>query len=185
MIYIGDSDTDIPCMKLVNTNGGHSIGVYNSDTKDKSKVFRMLDENRIKYFAPADYTKGSKLECLVKKIIDRTATNEILEDIHSECVSQKNDEMKCQSEEELKKEALIDKLEDSTNFKNTHAIIDQLKMIDKWTDKQKTKLIQIALDNSQVWYILNDDDIKKFYMSICENYNSDNANKVLSEIQKS
>ena len=24
MIYIGDSDTDIPCMKLVNTNGGHS-----------------------------------------------------------------------------------------------------------------------------------------------------------------
>lgn len=25
MIYIGDSDTDIPCMKLVNTNGGHSI----------------------------------------------------------------------------------------------------------------------------------------------------------------
>lgn len=185
MIYIGDSDTDIPCMKLVNVNGGHSIGVYNSETKDKSKVFRMLDENRIKYFAPADYTEDSKLECLVKKIIDRTATNEILEDIHSECVSQKNNEMKCQSEKELKKEALIDKLEDSTNFKNTHAIIDQLKMIEEWTDKQKTKLIQIALNNTQVWYILNDDDIKKFYMSICENYNSDNANKVLSKIRKS
>lgn len=28
MIYIGDSDTDIPCMSLVNANGGHSIGVY-------------------------------------------------------------------------------------------------------------------------------------------------------------
>ena len=83
--------------------------------------------------------------------------------------------MKCQSEEELKKEALIDKLEDSTNFKNTHAIIDQLKMIEEWTDKQKTKLIQIALNNTQVWYILNDDDIKKFYMSICENYNSSNC----------
>ena len=27
MVYIGDSDTDIPCMKLVNTYGGHSIGV--------------------------------------------------------------------------------------------------------------------------------------------------------------
>ena len=35
IVYIGDSDTDIPCMKLVNTNGGHSIGVYNSETKDK------------------------------------------------------------------------------------------------------------------------------------------------------
>ena len=32
MVYIGDSDTDIPCMKLVNTYGGHSIGVYNPDT---------------------------------------------------------------------------------------------------------------------------------------------------------
>lgn len=28
MVYIGDSATDIPCMKLVNVNGGHSIGVY-------------------------------------------------------------------------------------------------------------------------------------------------------------
>ena len=29
MVYIGDSDTDVPCMKLVNSYGGHSIGVYN------------------------------------------------------------------------------------------------------------------------------------------------------------
>ena len=27
IVYIGDSDTDIPCMKLVNSYGGHSIGV--------------------------------------------------------------------------------------------------------------------------------------------------------------
>ena len=32
MVYIGDSDTDIPCMKLVNSNGGHSIGVYTAET---------------------------------------------------------------------------------------------------------------------------------------------------------
>ena len=38
MIYIGDSDTDIPCMKLVTTYGGHSIGVFNSQTQDKAKV---------------------------------------------------------------------------------------------------------------------------------------------------
>ena len=92
MVYIGDSDTDIPCMKLVNINGGHSIGVYNSETKDKSKVFKMLDENRIKYFAPADYTEGSKLECLIKRIIDRTISNEILESIHYDCISEKKEE---------------------------------------------------------------------------------------------
>ena len=124
MVYIGDSDTDIPCMKLVNINGGHSIGVYNSETKDKSKVFKMLDENRIKYFAPADYTEGSKLECLVKRIIDRTISNEILESIHYDCISEKKEETKGQSEDELKKEELINKLEDSSNFANTHAIIE-------------------------------------------------------------
>ena len=54
MIYIGDSDTDIPCMKLVNTYGGHSIGVYNADTLDKTKVYKMMREGRIRYYAPAD-----------------------------------------------------------------------------------------------------------------------------------
>ena len=79
IVYIGDSDTDIPCMKLVNVNGGHSIGVYNSETKDKSKVFRMLEENRIKYFEPADYSEVSSLEELLKTIIVRTKANEELE----------------------------------------------------------------------------------------------------------
>ena len=29
IVYIGDSETDIPCMKLVSSYGGHSICVYN------------------------------------------------------------------------------------------------------------------------------------------------------------
>lgn len=33
MVYIGDSDTDIPCMKLINSYSGHSIGVYNPKNK--------------------------------------------------------------------------------------------------------------------------------------------------------
>lgn len=85
IIYIGDSDTDIPCMKLVNSYGGHSIGVFNSNTLDKTKVYKMLHDNRIKFFAPADYSNGSQLDGLVKAIIDRTATNEVLENIHYAC----------------------------------------------------------------------------------------------------
>ncbi len=82
IIYLGDSDTDIPCMKLVNTNCGHSIGVFNPETNDKKKVYKMMSDNRIKYFAPADYTPESELDKLVKAIIDRTASNEKLMSIH-------------------------------------------------------------------------------------------------------
>ena len=79
IVYIGDSDTDIPCMRLVNMNGGHSIGVYNPETKEKEKVYKMIDTNRIRYFAPADYSKDSELDILIKEIINKTASYEILE----------------------------------------------------------------------------------------------------------
>lgn len=184
MVYIGDSDTDIPCMKLVNVNGGHSIGVYNAETKDKSKVFRMLDEDRIKYFAQADYTAGSKLEKLVKQIIDRTIANEKLEDFHFSCVSEKMNETKGQSEEELRKEELIDKLEDSESFANTHIVIKQLLEIKEWSENQKAKLFKIALENNQVTYILKDGDVKKFYSEICKDDNSEEAKNIKDIINK-
>lgn len=82
MVYIGDSDTDIPCMKLINTSGGHSIGVYDPATGNKDKVFKMMADNRIRYFAPADYTEGSSLEALLHSIIDKTVTFEHLEQTH-------------------------------------------------------------------------------------------------------
>lgn len=84
MVYIGDSDTDIPCMKLVNAYGGHSIGVYNPQTQDKTKVLKMITDNRIKYFAPADYSEGLELDDLVKAIIDKTSAYEILENKYFE-----------------------------------------------------------------------------------------------------
>lgn len=178
IVYIGDSDTDIPCMKLVNINGGHSIGVYNSETKDKSKVFRMLDENRIKYFVPADYTKGAKLEQLIHQIIDRTISNEVLEEAHFCCVSEKENETRNQSKEELEKEELIDKLSDSTSFANTHAVIEQLTGVKVWSGAQKNKLLRIALENTQVTYILKDYDLKAFYTIICDGVDTEDADGV-------
>lgn len=178
IVYIGDSDTDIPCMKLVNINCGHSIGVYNSETKDKSKVFRMLDENRIKYFVPADYTKGAKLEQLIHQIIDRTISNEVLEEAHFCCVSEKENETRNQSKEELEKEELIDKLSDSTSFANTHAVIEQLTGVKVWSGAQKNKLLRIALENTQVTYILKDYDLKAFYTIICDGVDTGDADGV-------
>ena len=79
MIYLGDSDTDIPCMKLVKMRGGYSIGVFNPKTKDRTKVHKMTRDSRIDYFVPADYSEGTELDNLIKTIIDKTVFNEKLE----------------------------------------------------------------------------------------------------------
>ncbi len=82
MVYIGDSDTDIPCMKLVNSYGGHSIGVYNPESADRTKVIKMLRDNRVRYIAPADYSEGTDLDRLLQAIISKTAAYERLEEKH-------------------------------------------------------------------------------------------------------
>lgn len=170
MVYIGDSDTDIPCMKLVNAYGGHSIGVFNNDTFDKTKVYKMLRDNRIKFFAPADYTDGSDLDKLVKAIIIRTASNEILEAIHYDCKKEqaKNQmNMLTDSDKEIQKRLdLIIALDGSVNFATTHEIMIELLAIDNWTDEEIDKLLDIAINKHPVRYLLNDKDVNKFYKKI-------------------
>ena len=168
MIYIGDSDTDIPCMKLVNTYGGHSIGVYNPETCDKKKVYKMINDNRIKYFAPADYSENSELDLLVKSIIDRTVVNEKLESIHFSKKEEVKDESikNPKSEDEKKKESLILALDNSASFANTHTIISEMEKCHDWSEEQASSLFRIALSNTQVNWILKDEDVSDFYTQL-------------------
>lgn len=82
IVYIGDSETDVPCMKLVNVYGGHSIGVYDPDKQNKKKVQTLMRQNRIKYYAPADYSEGSIMEELLHDIVIKTSVYERLENKH-------------------------------------------------------------------------------------------------------
>lgn len=184
MVYIGDSDTDIPCMKLVNTNGGHSIGVYNNDTLDKSKVYKMLHDNRIRYFAPADYTDGSKLDLLVKAIIDRTAANEVLENVYYDCKDERdqNDTRRSNNEEKRDRLDLILSLDGSASFGTTHTLIKEMLLIDSWTSDEIEMLLDIALNRHPVRYLLNDLDVKSFYQKIIRKLPPEN-NKA-AEIEK-
>lgn len=167
MVYIGDSDTDIPCMKLVNSHSGHSIGVYNPETRDRRKVYKMMEDKRIKYFAPADYTDNSELDKLVKAIIDQTASNEKLMSVHFQCKQEQVDHnMNIDSHEDREKQKLILDLENSNSFKQTHSVISKLKRIKKWTRGEKNQLQEIAKTNNQVSYIIDDDDVADFYKSI-------------------
>lgn len=186
IIYIGDSDTDIPCMKLVNSYGGHSIGVFNSQTLDKTKVYKMLRDNRIKFFAPTDYTENSQLDKLVKAIVDRTASNEILENIHFECKRERqdNDVRKRDNESKRKRLDLILSLDGSRSFATTHEVIRSLNECSDWEDDEIDMLLEIALNNSQVGFILNDLDVKIFYKTIItlRSYSTNNLEKIKAKL---
>lgn len=186
MVYIGDSDTDVPCMKLVNVNGGYSIGVYNADVKDKTKVYKMMRENRIKYYAPADYSEGKELDILLKAIIDRTAENEALESRFYAYKREQTDADKQTNETEREKVDLLIKLENSRSFATTHAVIEKMRKITVWTKDETENLFTIAVNNSQVFYILGDMDVKAFYQKLlnsCEVLPED-AQKVKERIEE-
>ena len=176
IVYIGDSDTDIPCMKLVTSYGGHSIGIYNAESKDKTKVYKMMRDGRIKYFAPADYREGTELDLLVKAIINRTAANEALEALHYKYKIERIKADKESNEEERKRTDLLIALENSSSFATTHSLISELQEIDDWSYEEKEILFQIALDNSQVRYILRDLDVETFYRKLLKSLKTMTSN---------
>ena len=72
MIYFGDGETDVPCMKIVKMFGGNSIAVYNPDIKKKVNVARkLLRQERVNFITPANYTKESRTYEVVCSIIDK------------------------------------------------------------------------------------------------------------------
>ena len=71
MIYFGDGDTDIPCMKLVKQQGGHSIAVYKPNTSNKEKPLKLISEDRVNFVCPADYSERKEIDTVVKTIIDK------------------------------------------------------------------------------------------------------------------
>lgn len=71
MIYIGDGLTDVPCMKLIKLNGGHSIAVFTDG--NKASVESLLEHQRVDYILPADYSKGSALDNTIQAILKKLA----------------------------------------------------------------------------------------------------------------
>ena len=72
MVYFGDGQTDVPCMKIVKMFGGHSIAVYNPEIPGKKASARkLLNQERVNFIAPAEYTKDSLNYKIVCSIIDK------------------------------------------------------------------------------------------------------------------
>lgn len=76
IVYIGDSATDIPCMRLVKSKGGFSIGVYDPEKDNRAKVYQLFNDGRLNFYAPADYSARGLLFAYMKQIINEVSARE-------------------------------------------------------------------------------------------------------------
>ncbi len=90
MIYIGDGETDVPAMKMIKYQGGTAIAVYDSkkrktQNKRSSKEIceELIKQNRADYIAPANYSEGSDLFNLLKKLIEKISIESELSHYHA------------------------------------------------------------------------------------------------------
>ena len=85
MIYIGDGETDVPCMKLVRTYGGYSVAVYEPNNKiKKEQADDLMVYQRADFSCPANYTQDSLLDKTIKNIIKKMAIEAELNKISEE-----------------------------------------------------------------------------------------------------
>lgn len=72
MVYFGDGLTDIPCMSMLKSNGGHSVAVYTPRRKNNKKYANiLLKDKRVDIIAPADYSEGGKIEEYIKSLLHK------------------------------------------------------------------------------------------------------------------
>ena len=71
---------------------------------------------------------------------------------------------------------MISALETSPSFARTHDIIAELLAYSTWTKHEKEWLFDIGANNSQVYYILNDLDVKRFYNKLIHDFHDSDAN---------
>ena len=72
MIYFGDGETDVPCMKIVKMFGGHSVAVWNPGNQSKKhSAGKLKRQGRVDFAIPASYGPDSGAYRLVCAIINK------------------------------------------------------------------------------------------------------------------
>ena len=81
ILYIGDGNTDIPCMSMLNKAGGHTLAVYKEGQKERANALNR--DGRAHMVAPADYREGKKIDRYIKAVIDKISADGNLQYITS------------------------------------------------------------------------------------------------------
>ena len=80
MIYFGDGETDVPCMRTIKSEGGYSFAVYGNEKK-KAVAHQLLSEGRVNYACEADYSPNGEMMHIVHRILDKIKAEYALEEL--------------------------------------------------------------------------------------------------------
>ena len=70
LLYIGDGESDVPCMTVVKKEGGYAMAVYKKWSSKRIKNAKeLLRADRVHFIAKADYRRNSELEKMIKTIL--------------------------------------------------------------------------------------------------------------------
>lgn len=84
MVYIGDGYTDVPCMRVMRTSGGHAIAVFSDNT---DRMSELVLKGRADYAVTTDYSAGSDMEKVVFSLIDLAAAEDVTAKLHAESMA--------------------------------------------------------------------------------------------------
>lgn len=80
MIYVADGPSDVPVFSVVDQNGGRAYAVYRpGSTGEFEQVNRLLEQNRVHAYGPADYTESSQTAMWLTHSVEKIA-NRIVRD---------------------------------------------------------------------------------------------------------
>lgn len=75
MIYLGDGETDIPSMRIVKSEGGHSIAIYKpGNESSRAQARNLVHRGRVNFACSGDYREGSELYNAVIATIAKVKT---------------------------------------------------------------------------------------------------------------
>ena len=78
MLYIGDGDSDVPCMAVTMRSGGYAVAVYPPERTASTQCRQLFQANRVNHIAPADFTPGSPLVRILATILKTMAQQIVL-----------------------------------------------------------------------------------------------------------
>lgn len=80
MIYVGDGLTDVPAMKMIKYQGGAAVAVYDENDRPmegrktaRELCLELIEQDRADFIAQANYTENSKLDTILKTLINKIA----------------------------------------------------------------------------------------------------------------